>query len=361
AGRLDTHQGDLEATGGAVERALQGTDWGVHVVGTGLGVQAALGLSEAPSTTEGWVSYQAYPEKLAELGVGIVPLADSPFNQSKSSLKLIEMSACGVPTVASPSPDNERVHAMGVGLLARSPQQWQKKLRALIHSKDLRAEVVGRSREALATQTYEHRAGDWLDAWLPDQRRHRTRARSKVFLGIITCERPNYLSITLDGYKDHIAQLTDELMIVHDGIPSEATAEACGDLIGALRQTGTSRRGVAAAKNLALQAGLDANADWIFLLEDDVVPQSPRAIAGYVEAAQASGYGHLSFHAHGPLNTHPCGVEGPVTLWQWSVGAFCLYSRAAIEKGGLFDEGFVNAWDHVEHSLRLAHLGFAPT
>lgn len=124
---------------------------------------------------------------------------------------------------------------------------------------------------------------------------------------------------------------------------------------------------VAAAKNEAVEEMLAGGADWLFLAEDDVIPHDPRAITGYLEACDYSGYGHLMFHAHGPMNQMSLGasldaVGQPyprVTLWPQCVGAWCIYRKSCFEDCGLFDEGFVNGLEHVELSLRLAQAGFA--
>ncbi len=114
-------------------------------------------------------------------------------------------------------------------------------------------------------------------------------------------------------------------------------------------------------KNELLREMLRVGADWLFLLEDDVILTDARAVTGYVAACRESGWGHLMFHGHGPHNPRPLAVNGPVTCWPNYVGAWCVYSREALEEGGLMDEGFRwNCWEHVEHTLRLAGLGFCP-
>lgn len=163
-GTVETHPGDLEVTGGAVHRALMTASGSkLGVVGTGVGVANRL-VCEVSRVT-GWLPFEEYPLAIASMDVGVVPLHDSPFNDAKSALKMGEMAALGVPPVVSATPDNRRLHALGVGLLAESPQQWKKTLSRLLRSADLRGDVAGRSREVMATQTYEAHCGRWLDAW----------------------------------------------------------------------------------------------------------------------------------------------------------------------------------------------------
>jgi len=108
----------------------------------------------------------AYPRQVADLDVGLVPLADNRFNAAKSALKMSEMAALGVPSVISTSPDNLRMHnATGIGMVATTPDEWRHHLTALLTSPDLRAEMAAQGREAMRDYTYEEHAGDWFAAW----------------------------------------------------------------------------------------------------------------------------------------------------------------------------------------------------
>lgn len=113
--------------------------------------------------------------------------------------------------------------------------------------------------------------------------------------------------------------------------------------------------GVAYGKNVCLRNLLATDCDWLFIAEDDVVVDSPKAITGYIEAANGSGLSHLSFAHHGPRNTGVNFMQaGSVRLWPNSIGAWCLYSRECLEAVGLMDEGFPkNCLEHVEHSVRI--------
>lgn len=164
AGFVETHPGDLQATEGAVAEVAKQSGWGVHVIGTGAGVRRDLRLDAEPST-KGPVEFRDYSFALAELEVGIVPLADTPFNRAKSCLKAAEMAALGVPVVMSPTPDNVRLHRLGVGVLADSRSQWRRQLGRLVKDAAWRYELAERGREVMADQTYEQKASMWWDAW----------------------------------------------------------------------------------------------------------------------------------------------------------------------------------------------------
>lgn len=181
-GSVATHVGDLEATGGGVARAVAETGARFHVVGTGIRVQAALGLAEAPSAT-GWVELDDWPAALAGLDVGIVPLAPSKFNEAKSALKLLEMAAVEVPAVVAPTPDNLRL-GYREGFLttryAHDARSWYEQTAALLRDSEERAHAAGVAREAAARHTYEAHAGRWHDAWAQALDNRRAAAREKA-------------------------------------------------------------------------------------------------------------------------------------------------------------------------------------
>ena len=188
----------------------------------------------------------------------------------------------------------------------------------------------------------------------------------RVFLGIVTCGRDDYFRQVMEGVEEHLLDVVDEIVVFHDGPPSPVfEAIAAGYGIRGLFTWAWSRdrRGVGAAKNELLRAGLYHECDHLFILENDVVPQSPEAITGYIAAAEASGIPHLMFHGHGPANDRgPVGKDdtGTVTFWPHYVGAVCLYPRQAIEECGFFDEAFHGSWEHVVHSLDLSFAGYHP-
>lgn len=170
-------------------------------------------------------------------------------------------------------------------------------------------------------------------------------AVADVAIAVVTVpERAEYLNQVLLGLGDH----------VRPGCSRDIPMAVFSDY---------AHHGVAENKNKALRWALATTADWFFISEDDVVVQSHMAVTGYLATARDAGCDHLAFHAHGPANDPgPVGTDhsGAVTFWPHYVGAWCLYSRRSIETCGLFDEHFMNSWDHVEHTLRLSLAGFHP-
>lgn len=164
SGSIDTHPDDLQVTGTGVARAMRATDATLAVIGTGKGVGPALGWS-GPLLACGWRPLHDYPDAVAQLDVGIVPLEASEFNQAKSWLKGLEMAAVGVPFVASPTEQYRHLAGLGAGVLADHPRQWEGAVKALVRDEGWRAEVAARGRAVAADWTVEGNAWRWLEAW----------------------------------------------------------------------------------------------------------------------------------------------------------------------------------------------------
>lgn len=165
AGIVRTHPTDLQVVGSAVENACNATGAHFRVVGLDEGVQDALKLSQ-PVEATGWISRSEYITEMGKLEIGIVPLADTVFNKSKSALKMMEFASKGVPVIGSATPDNVRLNKLGVGLIANTPQKWLKYLKSLAKNKDRREDIAGASFEAMKLQTYEKNIDKWAKVWM---------------------------------------------------------------------------------------------------------------------------------------------------------------------------------------------------
>lgn len=171
-GSTHSHPTDLQIVGPAVARLLReghtyrhvGTPDGVPQLGVP-SVREALGLDAEPDST-GNVDHADWPFQVATIGVGLTPLSDTIFNAAKSWLKPLELSATGVPWVASPRAEYTRLHrAHHVGVLADSPRIWYRELRALARSESLRVEQSQAGRATGAANTVEGHAWRWWEAW----------------------------------------------------------------------------------------------------------------------------------------------------------------------------------------------------
>jgi hypothetical protein len=161
-GSFHSHPNDPEVVGGAVARLV---DEGASFVmrGDSTGAGRAFGLAADPPG--GGVPIEEWPAAVAGIGVGIAPLADTRFNAAKSWLKPLEMSAVGVPWVASPRAEYRRLHEMGAGVLAERGRVWYRELRRLHESPALRAELSEAGRAVAEQLRLRDHAWKWAEAW----------------------------------------------------------------------------------------------------------------------------------------------------------------------------------------------------
>lgn len=174
---LASHPDDPSAVGGAVARlTAEGTPF--RVVGDPVGTGAAFGLTFDPPGRTG-VGVDGWPAAVAgDVGVGIAPLADTVFNRAKSWLKPLEMSALGIPWVASPRAEYARLHARGAGVLADNPRRWYRELRRLVDSEALRLERAEAGRAVAESLRLAPNAWRWMEAWERALGVQRTTARA---------------------------------------------------------------------------------------------------------------------------------------------------------------------------------------
>lgn len=159
---LHSHPDDPGAVGPAISRLVnEGAEF--RVVGDPLFTGRAFSLRRDPPGTP--VELDDYPRAMAQLGVGITPLADTRFNAAKSWLKPLELSALGIPWVASPRDDYVRLHKLGAGVLAAKPGAWYRELRRLVNEPAYRRELAEAGREVASTLWLENHAWRWAEAW----------------------------------------------------------------------------------------------------------------------------------------------------------------------------------------------------
>jgi hypothetical protein len=166
-GMIAYHPRDLQETCGAVADVMDATGAAFRVIGDGVGVPGALGLQHGTFEMTGWLPINQYPDAVSTLDVGIVPLEDSVFNRGKSWLKGLEMAALGVPFVASPLPEYQRLHDLGIGELAHSRSEWYDLLMRLVKDECYRNDIAAQGREAVRSVplTIEGNGHLWVTAW----------------------------------------------------------------------------------------------------------------------------------------------------------------------------------------------------
>lgn len=161
-GSYHSHPNDPETVGGAIARLV---DEGAEFVMRGDATDAGKAFGLADDPPGGGVPIEEWPAAVASLGIGIAPLADTKFNAAKSHLKPLELSACGVPWVASPRAEYRRLHAMGAGVLADRPRVWYRELKRLRESPALRAELSEAGRAVAEQLRLSRNSWRWAEVW----------------------------------------------------------------------------------------------------------------------------------------------------------------------------------------------------
>lgn len=161
---LHSHPNDPSAVGNSIARLVsEGARFDVSV--NPIGVAKAFGLTADPPGVLQNTSIYEWPTVISQLGIGIVPLADTRFNQAKSRLKGLELAAANVPWVASPRAEYVKLNTLGAGLLADRPKIWYRLLKELWQSEARRTELAESGRQVAESQSLELHAWRWLTAW----------------------------------------------------------------------------------------------------------------------------------------------------------------------------------------------------
>jgi len=187
---------------------------------------------------------------------------------------------------------------------------------------------------------------------------------SKLGLGLITCSRELFCKQVLQTIP---LDRLDCFVVVNDGTPYAPDTYPDGCVVIQHETT----RGVGTAKNSALRYMMQADCDFLFLLEDDIQIKDPEVFYRYIELYQKSGVEHFNFGYHGPVNKHPqTKAPAPKLVIEYDasamalnshcVGAFSFYTRNCIESCGYMNERYVNCWEHICHTYKLIKQGLHP-
>jgi len=205
-----------------------------------------------------------------------------------------------------------------------------------------------------------------------------TTMEGKIGLGIITCNRPQYLQKLLDS----ISQINDldELIIINDG--KEITEI---DISHVAHINNETNLGVGKSKNKALKYLVGKDCDYIFLIEDDMLILDQAVFKHYIKASNVSGIQHFNFGPGSPFNrkqkiknfdlhnrhmldedTEPNPrviidyKEQQIALYQHCTGTFSFFTREVLDNVGYIDENYTNAWEHVDHTYNIIKAGYHP-
>jgi glycosyltransferase involved in cell wall biosynthesis len=188
----------------------------------------------------------------------------------------------------------------------------------------------------------------------------------KVGLSITTLNRPDYFKQCID----HIIKNTksiDYIVVVNDGSKKEhrkAYEEIYKTLPKEIKVIDQEKNGgCSKAKNTLLKELIAKGCEHLFICEDDILVLDDRAITEYIRIAVEYDFHNICYALHGPINIGKrLPIPGEIAYYPDSVGAFCYYSKEALEKsknedGTFLDEHFHNAMEHVELTDRIAREG----
>jgi GT2 family glycosyltransferase len=187
---------------------------------------------------------------------------------------------------------------------------------------------------------------------------------NKIGVGVVTCNRPSFFLKCFRSIPDNV-----ELAVVNDGDDFGDIKKLENEKLFAYFHNSVNL-GVGKSKNILFKYLLGSSCDHIFIIEDDIIIKNKNIFYEYIKAKNVTGIQHFNFGYHGPANRGGIskGVPSPryiidynkikIAINMHSVGAFCYYSREVLEKVGLLDEKYLNAFEHVDHDYRIFKEGY---
>lgn len=157
-----TQPSDLSALGDSLQQICKTNPELLIGIVAGLAVYEKLaGIDEARKFFIPPGNLADYPFLLADFDLLLFPLADIPYNRSKSDLALLECGARKVCWVASPVPAY-RAWEKG-GLFAASPTEWREAIETLLHSPSQREQLAKEGHRKALERTTNRMAEKWLE------------------------------------------------------------------------------------------------------------------------------------------------------------------------------------------------------
>ena len=204
--------------------------------------------------------------------------------------------------------------------------------------------------------------------------------QKKIGVGIITCNRPEYLRKLLTSlYQCNYEELV--IVVVDDGVEEYPYDSA----LGYTYIKNEVNLGVGKSKNKAMQHLLDKECDYIFIIEDDMIIKRGDVFDQYIKASELSGIQHFNYGPGSPFNRKQTiqnydlhnrhlldqhSEPNPkliidykdikISLYEHTVAMFSFFTKPVLQKVGLIDEDFYNAWEHVDHTYRIIKAGYHP-
>lgn len=160
AGFTSTHPGDCEVAAKAARVFAE--NGGLRVVGDARGASKAWGV-EVESIAKQNLGPN-YFSAINQIGVMLVGLRDTSFNRAKSTLKVLEAAAAGIPAIAAATAPHRALAREFPLRVASSPAEWEKHAKDLC-DRDVRLEAAEQARKAIDRFTISAQAEAWALAW----------------------------------------------------------------------------------------------------------------------------------------------------------------------------------------------------
>ena len=185
------------------------------------------------------------------------------------------------------------------------------------------------------------------------------RFSGKTAIGIITCNRPDYIEQLLESIDPEVGSI----FLINSGESFELRPELMAKL-NTLIKTNQTPTAVGRAKNEVLREMRHEGYEYLFLIEDDVRIKNNKVFEKYIETAAETGLwaGQLSYGTHGGETGGNVNSDGSpkiresvdykhcsIDLYPQSFQAFTLYHANVFKILGYFDEFYINAAEHLDH------------
>lgn len=159
-----THKLDFKTTGEALDRLMVRNP---DVRFMTIGANYAGHLPKNRVTARRWVpSVRKVYRHIAQFDIGMAPLVENVFNESKSYIKALEYAALGIPCVATKVyPYAEFIEHGVTGFLARTEDEWYGYLALLVNDDDLRRKMGAEARKRAKQLTIQGNIGMYERAY----------------------------------------------------------------------------------------------------------------------------------------------------------------------------------------------------
>lgn len=176
----------------------------------------------------------------------------------------------------------------------------------------------------------------------------------KVGVGILTCNRPEYFANCLKSMqlvKDDI----DELIIVNDGDKIEFNTDISHKYIHH-----HEHKCISYSKNEICTYLLHQGCDYIFVIEDDLQIISSECLRKYIDASIVTNIHHFNFGEFEEIRSDRINIanykigDTVIATYNQVIAALSFFTRECLIENGLYDEGYHNAMEHVDHTCKIS-------